>query len=164
MTNPRPTKITDEMRLEVARRTARSLIDESDFTEDDFDPIVSQFKEVSTGRENGYELAKKFDMAFGWSIDLGIVEIFDRCRAIYDDLLMDAQREWVLSEDIRPLYSDGQPVLLKSGETGVITGVFKFRPACYEVKIDGDADADGPMKSRRICRFEDVEVSPTPTL
>ena len=41
-------------------------------------------------------------------------------------------------------------------ETGIITGIYSYGPAKYEIAIDGDPSAAPPRLSRRIVNFEDV--------
>lgn len=164
MTAPRPTKLTDAMKNEVARDICAALIEDGIFPEGEASEKTSDLLAVMSTGMDGYRMARKLDDERGWFIDLSIIETLEGCSSMLDEKLIEAQRDWVLNEGIQPAFTEGQSVVLKSGETGVIDGISKFRPACYEVKMDGDPDADGPMQSRRICRFEDVVIAPSPSL
>ncbi len=164
MTKPRPTETTEDMKREVARDICAALVEDGHFSQNDAEARAGDLVSAITHRADGYQLARKLDDDFGWSISLSVIEALEGCRYQLDEEILHAQRDWVKEEGIQPVFVSGQPVVLRSGETGVIDCVSKHRPACYEVKIDGDEKADGPMKSRRLCRFEDVEVAPTLTL
>lgn len=164
MATPRPTKATEEMKREVARAICADLVEEGMYQQSEASDREAELAAVLMTRVDGYALARQLDDKYGWAICFSVIEVLEECRTMLDAAIIDAQRIWVKEEGIEPDLISGQSVVLRSGETGVIDQVSSYRPACYEVKIDGDADAEGPLRSRRLCRFEEVEVAPTPTL
>jgi hypothetical protein len=154
MTEPRPNKLTPEMAICAARNIAEDLA--RDGLIDDIEATVRDIAKHGRSHQDGYELAKILDARCYWDCDLATAEILDGFSSCAHREIEIAEREWASRNDITAPFPLDTAVKLHSGETGIITDIYKYGAAKFCIKIDGDAEANSPMQARRIVNFEDV--------
>lgn len=158
MTTPRPTRLTDEMRLAAALETAKDVQrDCYDFRQDDVGEIAQNIASVARhAHMDGYELARALDDRCGWSPDSSVVEALDNWSSNARIELEKAQKAWREATNPQPDFKVGDRVKLKDGATGEVTDAnYKYGVAQYLVKIDGDPAAE-TNQARRIVNYEDA--------
>ena len=148
---PRPT-ITDEMISEAATKYihANPELLEAAANDDDWETAANDMAECY--KDDGYEMAVELDNKCLWQIDAAIVAVLDDFRSYVDDELEKAVKAWVAEHNIQPPLKKGTRVEFYHGrlKTGVITGVYKHKAGCYEIKMD-----DEPHENMRaIVKYE----------
>jgi len=154
----RPTILTDDLRLAAAEQVV-SKLRKSGMSDEELAGAAQEIAQTGQLWMDGYELATRLDRNYGWDCNIEIANALDTFQFCARDELRKAEKVWAEDNDIQPPFENDTPVKLKSGETGVITGVSNFDAASYLIAIDGDERAHGPSQARRIVAFEDV----TPT-
>ncbi len=146
---PRPT-ITDEMKLAAALPVAQQMLSGIN------DNVESGAKDIADNgyhHIDGYELAKRLESS-GWDISRDDIDILDEFSSNLTDELESAETVWAEVNDIQPPLPIGTRItVLRDGE-GEITGIYEYAPACYEVRMDSNTDADDASSTRRIIKFE----------
>lgn len=136
MSQPRP-KITDEIRLEAARRLCEGT---------HFEP--EHVAKVYWGFMDGFELAKALEDE-GYEIKTSDVETLDSMSHYIHAVHKEECWKWVKENNIQPEYPVGTRLT-----RGIIEDISEYNPAYYKVKEYGCTE-----KSRRILvRFEDAEL------
>lgn len=157
MSEPRPTRLTDDMALEAAKIIANDLSRAGQLDDMTFDCAASDIAAVARRHMDGYELAKELDQWKGWHITTEIVEALDGYSSAAGTIILQAQREWVERNSVEPEHDAGTRVRIKwLGEPveGVIHGVYEHGAAQYLITPDGWQEGQG----RPIVYFESVEV------
>ncbi len=155
MNSERPRKLTAEMLAATAKEIATDLIKASHFKEDDRAGIEEDLAKVGDAWKDGYRLASDLEDRCGWDPDAMMVEELDSFATLARRQIELAQKAWAETESIQPSHPVGTRVVLKSKETGEITGVYEHGAAQFLVKIDGDPAAE-MSNARRIVYYEDV--------
>ena len=123
---------------------------------DNFVDDIIHAAEQAGDMPEGYELAKYLDDYCAWTINFDAVEALDCLREFLRWELCAAEEVWALENNIRPPLPVGTEVFYGSAfnrKKGVITGIYKYHPACYEVKVDGAQD-----NYRAIVKYEDAQT------
>lgn len=155
--SPRPSELTQGMRLAAAKLVVAKLVNGGLISLPESTDAERDLADLRLGPwTDGYTIAKKLDDCCGWDCNLPMAEILDGFSSELCAQLLTAQKEWASRENIQPPIPLGQHVRLRSGETGVLDEVYKYGPAQYCVRIDGDEKAAPPTNSRRIINFEDA--------
>lgn len=152
----RPTRPTEEMKLTAARKVVAEMRKYGHIEENEVEASVSDIAKHGREYSDGYALAKTLD-GRGWDCNLEMAEELDNYGRYLRNEIEAAEKQWAADNNIQPPDLIGKPVKLKSGETGIVDGVYQYGPAKFTVKIDGDKEADGPSQSRRIVNFEDAQ-------
>lgn len=79
-------------------------------------------------RENGYELAKRFEDDHGYDPDLHLVETLDCASSHYDDLIKQQTKEWVLAYDVKLYLPVGAKVIIDSPRKNTEGEITKHYP------------------------------------
>ena len=150
MFNPPRPAINDE----IVRKAAKTFTDE-EFTclpddieqTDSINHLVKHYAEHKTG----YELAKDLELMEGWEIDADTVSVLDDFDDYVWNELKVSEKEWVENNNIRPPFeirTEVEYLFDKCWKTGVITGIYQHRPACYTIKENGwDDEKDGHVRN-----------------
>ena len=157
MTEPRPTRMTDDMALEAAKIIASDLSRAGHLHDMSFDCAASDIAAVARRHMDGYELAKELDQWKGWHITTEIVETLDGYSSAAGSIVLKAQREWVERNNIQPPHEIGTRVRitwLRETVEGVIHDVYDHGAAQYLITPEGWQEGQG----RPIVYFESVEV------
>lgn len=143
----------EEIKLKAALETVCDLIDSGELDADDKEECARQLASCARNYMDGYELAKELDNRHYWDITASMVEYLDS----HSRTLEKHRDEWLkeTTKDLKPPFEVGTPVKWKD-KTGVIDGIYEYRPASYTVKEDGDLEAD-KSSSRVILWFDQVE-------
>lgn len=156
----RPTKPTEEMKLTAAREIAEELRSAGHLDANEVEDSAKDIAKHGSTWGDGYKLAQSLDDR-GWDCNLDMAEILDGYSSAVRTQIEAAEKQWAADNNIQPPDLIDRPVKLKSGETGIVTGVYGHGVAKFLVKIDGDKEANGPSQSRRIINFEDaIPVAP----
>lgn len=155
MATERPTRLTPEMALAAARKTAAELVSEGHLPAHELEEAVRDIAKHGRLHGDGYDLAKDLDRYSYWDCDLHMAETLDSFSHYAQQEIHAAQKAWAEANNITPPLLSGTRVTLGNGETGEITGVYEYGVAQFLVKIDGDEQAEKTQR-RRIVNFEDV--------
>jgi hypothetical protein len=113
----RPTKITNNQRLEVLSEVAKNIL-ELGMSEDNIETIISDLHNVSTSNNSGYEMAKEiedsWDCSGSYNIDSNFIELLESIDSLMDDKKRKNTVEWVKAHNINPLFKIGDGFILKS--------------------------------------------------
>lgn len=154
---PRPIKPTKELRLQAAMETARRALEAGLISRSEIAELANDIVRSNRGPyTDGYELAKELEFNFGWECNFHWAEILDGHSCSLRAAIGRAEKEWAERTNPQPPLAIGTAVKLCGAETGVIDGIYKYAPAKYTVKVDGDPQAAPPTCSRRIINFEDA--------
>ena len=148
MNQPRPT-VTPEIKL-AAEMALDQLIDA-----DAAGQFAADLARYAGRNMDGYQCAKNMERC-GWDVNFRIAEALDGYSGIIDKELRKAEAKWAKDNAIAAPYETDTRVSLPRVETCIITGIYSYGPAKYEIAIDGDPSAAPPRLSRRIVNFEDV--------
>jgi hypothetical protein len=147
MTEPRP-QVDDAMELEaatiVAAKIGNGATPES---------IAEHYQYLM----DGYELAKRLDRYEGWDTTREEMESLDEMGYLVSSALSKAEKEWFERTNPQPPLEVGTVIRLRDG-IGAITGIYKYGPAKYLVKPDGQDDATSGQR-RIIINFEDAKAA-----
>lgn len=157
-TDTRPKTVTATMRRAAAERTIAAMVGGGHLTEAEREPSVDSLAAIGERHMDGYQIAKRLDDAYGWDCDLQMAEALDDFARHLDDELKTAEKAWFERVRPQPPFPDGTVVAFGRDGLGTIDGVYAYGPAKYEIKVDGDAQADGPTRRRTIVNFEDVRA------
>lgn len=158
MAEHRPNKLTPEMAVSAARRTAACLAKNGMIEDSDIDRIAADIAKHGRPYMDGYELAKTLDDRCNWYCNLNMAEELDRFSIEALREIEIAEKEWAEREAITAPLAIGTRVKLNGGETGEITEIYKYGTAKFLIRIDDDEKATPPHNSRRIVNFEDVRA------
>lgn len=146
----------EEIKIKAALETVDFLIEQGDIDEDDRDECAKQIANCCRGcLMDGYDLAQELDNRYYWDITALMVETLDS----HGRTLEKHRDEWLkeTTKDIKPPFEIGAHVKWRD-KSGVIDGIYEYRPASYTVKEDGDIHAD--VSSRRVILwFDQVEAA-----
>lgn len=149
--SPRPI-FNDDMLRKLAIFTADILDGVDSDDEEEMETISEILKRHK--HDDGYELAKQFDDE-GYNIDVSIVCDLDRVSDYARELVRDAIKEWVISDDIKPKIAVGTRVKLnypiKGASDGTISGLIE-KEAKYMIHLDCDRET-----LNYIIDYEDIE-------
>lgn len=162
-TNPRPTRLTDAMKLAAATDLVADMIKSHDLEENQRDGAVRDIVQHATAHMDGYELAKVLDDRCMWSCDLGMAEALDGYSAAARKQLEIAQKAWFETEQPAQPAEAGQRIAFKWGgqqHTGTVGEVWAHGVAQFAVKVDGDDMADASSQRRAIVDWEDCRLLP----
>lgn len=154
---PRPT-INDDIRRRAAEAFAVDYGHiglECKGSDDIIDDLVCAMGHTGD-MPDGYELAKYLDDYRAWVIDFDAIETLNCLCEFLDEEMFAAEEAWARENNILPLLPVGTVVFYGSvfnRKKGVITGIYKYRPACYEVKENGAED-----NRRIIVKYEDAQT------
>lgn len=148
----RPTRPTPEMR----HHAASLLVDElGPETEAEKERMITALSLCPAWYRNGYEMAKWLESNHYWEPDAQMVETLDSFRHMVDSQIEKAQEQWVIDNNIKPPLPLGTRVAIASvyrgTEHGTLAHLFKYGPAKYSVKMDGDTSG-----GFRIVNYEDA--------
>ncbi len=153
---PRP-----EINREIISKAAELFINEYQtsipYECENIDVIITQLLQHYAPHKNGFDLAKDLEWE-GWDIDVETVQALDAFDSYVQDQIQIAEKEWLETNNIQPPLKTGTEVKYMHGKMkkGVITGIYKHRVGCYEIKADGhDDNKDGKM--RHVVKWEHVE-------
>lgn len=158
MSEPRPTKLTPEMRFAVAHRVAEDLARDGCIERDEIGDAAEQIAQEGHLGIDGYELARALDSRCYWSPDARMVELLDGFTGYAMAAVEDAEKAWAETTHLDPPYPVGTRVQLSRGRIGTITGIYDHGPSKYLVAIEGDGHCSPDQKGRAIINFEDVAV------
>lgn len=162
MTQPMPRRLDEDMATRAAELMVAELKTwgcERCMPRDD--DAIRGLAKVAARRSihaDGYEIAKALDDAHGWDCDFDAAECLQSFSSHAEDQLKAAQREWMEANNIQPPFPTGAHIKINDVETGIITGIYKYGVAQYEVAVDNDPDAAEPKNARRIVYFEDARA------
>lgn len=157
-TTERPRRLTAEMKMVVAIKTATQLAHDGLIPAGEIDSHASDIAKHGESYMDGYKLAKNLDSYCHWDCDMEMAEALDNFQFNAESEIEAAEKEWFKLTNPQPPLEIGTKVTLKRGETGVIDGIYEYGPAKYTIKVDGDPRAEAPTNSRRIVNFEDAEA------
>lgn len=155
----RPTKLTDEMSKRAAQKVAAALCEAGCIVDSELSGCADDIATQATRYGDGYSLAKNLDDYCGWDCNFEMAEILNNFSHYASEEIAAAEKQWFAEHAPQPQFSSGTRIKIKSGEHGVVDGIYEYGHAKYLVKIDGDPRADGPSHSRRIIDFEDAEAA-----
>ena len=156
MSMPRPTCLLPEMALSAARKLATDLYNAGLIEDDQREEAAADIARFGRPYMDGYDLAKRLDAYASLDCTALMVELLDTFGSYAREEIEAAQKAWCAAEGIRPTYTSQTHVRLKSGETGIITGIHAYGAAKYEIAMDDDVEAWSKAQRRRIVNFEDV--------
>lgn len=108
--------------------------------------IFQSIKEI--GNQNGYEYAKHLEEDHGvYNIDSIIVEALDCIQWSLWDVQKVKEKEWVLKNNITPLYKVGDTVSYKRGKNSIHKIDYKYGQ--YQINTDKE-------NTKAVVNFEDV--------
>lgn len=167
MPAPRPKRLTPGMALLAGREIAAALAANGhiDGPDEDIERCASDIARSASRGMDGYQIARALETHCGWVCNLEMAEELDGFHYAAQKFLDEAEAQWVIEENIEPPFPVNTAVRLDTGETGEITEIDKAR-AKYHIAIDGDPEASGPHRARRVVNFESVSLIallPTPT-
>lgn len=161
--NPRPTRLTEAMKLAAATDLVTDMIKSHDLDEGQRDGAIRDIAKHAAQNMDGYELAKTLDDRCYWSCDLVMAEALDGYSSAARKQLDAAQKAWFEAEQPTPPVEPGQRVEFKWGgkrHTGIVGAVYPHGVAQFTVKVDGDEAGDGASQSRAIVNWEDCQPIP----
>jgi hypothetical protein len=144
--------LTKEIIKKVALEIAHEVCKWANHRDMDADALAEDMAHEYSRGDNGYELAKKLD-GRGYMPDAEMVESLDLMDSEVDNEYRKYCWEWVKKENIQPPFPVGTKIennTIFSKFSGVISGVSRYYPACYEVPIANNPNA------KRIVKFEDA--------
>lgn len=161
MAETRPKYLTKEIALKAATPIAHRLAEHPNFDGYHAPDLAREIVRQVRDRRyiDGYDLAKDLEDHEGWGINFEIVEILNDFSGEVDHEMRAAEKEWFERVKPQPPLPLGARVQVGRDETGIIDEIYKYGPAKYCVKIDGDPKAKPPTNSRRIIDFEDARAS-----
>jgi hypothetical protein len=162
-TNPRPTRLTDAMKLAAAADLVADMIRNHDLEENQRDGAVRDIAQHATAHMDGYELAKVLDDRCLWSCDLAMADALDGYSSAARKQLDIAQKAWFEAEMPTAPAAAGQRIAFKWGgqsHTGTVGEVWAHGVAQFAVKVDGDDMADTSSQRRAIVNWEDCQLIP----
>jgi hypothetical protein len=139
----RPT-LTQAMKLEAANKVVEMLNSNT--------VTAAQVAKYYHQDMDGFELAKKLERECNCDFIFDDVEILDQMSSYASDVLLQAEKQWVLEYDIKPPYEIGTRTT-----KGTISDIYQYSPASYEIKPYGQDDESCGNK-RWIVKFEHVEL------
>lgn len=98
--------------------------------------------------DDGYALAKRLEDDYLWSIDAGLVNDLDMMSHMVEAENRRDGFAWEKENNILPPLPIGATI-----KEGVITGIFKYGPATYEVQ-----EPNKPPTTRALIHFEDAKL------
>lgn len=150
---PRPTRLTREALLIVARKVI-GLVNEADpDMQIDIDEMIEDLIKVAGDNVNadGYDIAHDLERRFWWAPNAAIVEALDEWSSHASDALHEMEKAWAAEHNIQPPHPIGTMVSFHGGRNrGEITGLSGYHAAKYEILADNET-----QPSRRyIAAFE----------
>ncbi|SQH76968.1 conserved protein of unknown function [Shewanella benthica] len=137
----RPT-LNQAMKLEAANKTAQNL------NHDDVTP--EQIAKHYDLHMDGFELAKVLERDCDHDLTFDDVEVLEQMSGYASDVLRNAEKQWVIDNDIQP------PLAIGTKTTqGTITGIYQYGAAKYLVKPYGQSDEVCGTK-RLVINFENA--------
>lgn len=122
-------------------------------TEDVIEDYLSVFNSFNADSIEIYKTAKFFDEELGWEIDDDFLEVLDNINYVAKNVLNSKIREWVINNNVKPVFNIGDEVTFGRVErgdaltNGLITKI-SHEDAKYHVNYD---------KGRtRVLNFEEV--------
>lgn len=158
MTGVRPQRLTPEMAMRVACQITTELAKNGLIDAKDIETSTADIAKHGRLHIDGYRLAKDLDRFSNWDCNLEIAEGLDNFSRFADAEISAAEKEWADANAISPHLPIGTRVQLRSGETGIITGIYEYGAAKFLILIDGDKNARGPSNSRSVVNFEDAQA------
>lgn len=139
----RPT-ITSEVILQAATIVAKE-IDQACY-----ETIAKSIDEEYIYPMDGFDLAKRLDKWQNWDTTREQMETLDNMDHEVDKIIKVLEKQWFESNNIQPPFSIGTKIT-----KGVITGIYEYGYAKYEVKENG-CTQDGRSL---IIKFEDAVLA-----
>jgi hypothetical protein len=139
----RPT-LTQDMKLVAANKVVEML--------NGNEVTAAQVAQCFQLHMDGFELAKELERECNCDFIFDEVEILDQMNSHAYDVLLQAEKQWALENDIKPPHEIGARTT-----EGTITGISQYSPASYEIKPYGQDD-ESCGNRRRIVKFEHVEL------
>jgi len=153
----RPKQVTDEMHLAAARITVAALVEARHLKAQEVEDAVRDLSRLKPGIwSDGYCIAKNLDDDYGWDCNFNMAEILDGHASELHSQLDAAEKAWAERVRPEPPLPLGTRICIRGIETGILESVYKYGPAKYCVKIDGEKEAEPPTNARRIINFEDA--------
>lgn len=152
----RPKSLSPEMANRAAKNIADELLKDGHIGESEFEYAVKDIAKHGRTYMDGYKLARELDRYEAWDCALQMVEILDGYASVAQAEIRSAQKEWVEANNIQPPYPVGARVIATWGGRdyhGIVDEIYKYGPAQYCVKADGETGT-----SRMIVNFEDCRV------
>lgn len=156
--NPRPTRLTEDMKLAAAAELVGDLIKEHHLDEQQRAGAIADIARHASSSMDGYEIAKTLDDRCYWSCDLEMAEALDGYSHIAHKHLAAAQLAWFEAEKPTAPAEPGQRIEFKWGgkaHTGTVDEIYAHGAAQFTVKVDGDEAADTSSQRRAIVNWED---------
>ncbi len=120
MPTPQRPGFNDSVRKRLAVLVAKNIL--SLFPNKDLEYVTEECYETLDAsyicRENGYELAKRFEDDHHYEPDLELVETLDCVSSHYDDLIKQQTKEWVIAYDVKLDFPVGTQVIVNSPRSG----------------------------------------------
>jgi hypothetical protein len=164
MTDPRPTSLTPEMRQAIAAELVSRLVKRGLLTTSE---EADSLRDLSAVLKNcgpyadGYAIAKALDDR-GWECDMPLAEQLDQFSNLATHQIYAAEKAWAARARPQPPFPLGVAVAFGKNERGIITAIYEYGAAKYEIAVDGDPRSGPPDNSRRIVNFEDVRAIEAP--
>lgn len=156
----RPRNMTPEIALIAATKVAQQLVDARQVEAGDVKELARDIVKHAPGPYvDAYTLARRLEDREGWNCNFQIVSALNTFRDEVRAEIETAEKEWAARVKPQPPHSVGTRVRIGVDEIGDITEIYKYGPAKYCVKVDGDPDARPPKNARRIVNFEDVQTA-----
>lgn len=153
MIEPRPTKLTDDMKRAVAERVAKEC---AEWAEDEPTNWIAPLCAIIRPHSDGYALARELEDRHGVAPDARLVEILDGVHWEVTREIERAEKAWAERVNPQPPLPIGSRVRWRGirDERGALAGIYEYGPGKYLIDVDGS----GPKAGKRIVNFEDVRA------
>jgi len=119
------------------------------------DGLAAAIASNYTCMKDGFDLGKALDND-GYSIDAQAVEELDTIGMYVSEVHNKHCEQWVKDNDIKPSLALKTLIIVR-GRRGIISGICKHNPACYEVTPEEPTEREAISRTRFIIPFEEAK-------